>query len=99
MELHSLEDLALIRQIGAQSMSVNNPQYLEDFASGVLDSVKKKYVAYLEGHIIRDEQKRIISGDTSSELLVRLPKTEQLYYIIHVGTIDYVRGERFKFRN
>lgn len=81
-----------------QVIGVNKPKYLEDFASGSLDTVRLKYVAYSEGQIMRDEQKKIIFGETRDKLYEQLPK-DRLYFIAHVGTVDLAPGESFKRRN
>ncbi len=85
MKPNSIDTLALIKQTVRQSMRINHQQYENDLASGLLTDLKEKCVAYLGGQIMRDKQNTIVSDLKPEKLLERLPKDEQLYYVIRVG--------------
>ncbi len=89
MIIRGIEDLPVLKELGERIIKENKLRYMTDFASGILDDLRRKHIAYSGGGVMRNEQGMIIFGRTIDELFEQLPK-DKIYFLVQVGVVNVV---------
>ena len=49
MIIRGIEDLPVLKELGERIIKENKLRYMTDFASGILDDLRRKHIAYSGG--------------------------------------------------